>query len=404
MSDISFNPGIPTNPNIFLNGIQGTENIHGTQDSGKVDENLTLTEDAKRTPITTSSPDIETPNPDTFSSFELADVQKKVSETFQFTPEEQKQFDASFKETVANFNASFQETSGTQGTDGTTKTEQTKETQKTDQAPTLEAKTSKVMFDLYEMMALLTECMQKMKDAQREQRKSEMESMVNSIQNQADAQRSAALTGMIAGGIVCLLQVGASAYSAYKTISNTVSDSSIANQYGVKTAATELGEAQTKLNNSVDALKTFNHDHPIPGEDDVPDVPEIAQQRAQLQQNVDTAKAELMAKKISYESKMTEMKNSDEFRALEKSQAKVKAFSDISMAVGNLGQTLIRGGMDIQQAAATAKGADQKKAEEQLAQTKDLMESFQDVINKMLQLLQAVLQAENQSMSDAIHA
>jgi hypothetical protein len=74
------------------------------------------------------------------------------------------------------------------------------------------------------------------------------------------------------------------------------------------------------------------------------------------------------------------------------------------MALGNLGQTLVRGGADMAMADATAKGADEKKAEEQLAETKDLMTSFQDVIEKALQLLQAVQQAENQSMHEAIQA
>ena len=53
---------------------------------------------------------------------------------------------------------------------------------------------------------------------------------------------------------------------------------------------------------------------------------------------------------------------------------------------------------------ATRMGADQQKEQEQLDQTKDLFNQAQNVVNAAVQLMQAVRQAEAQSMRDAIQA
>jgi len=66
----------------------------------------------------------------------------------------------------------------------------------------------RAMFDLYKMMALLVEVAQKQRDATREMRLSENLSIQKSILDQAEAQRTAAITGMIGGAICCALQAG----------------------------------------------------------------------------------------------------------------------------------------------------------------------------------------------------
>ena len=73
--------------------------------------------------------------------------------------------------------------------------------------------TASVMFDIYALMALLVECGQKMRDAARDVRQAENEQVQTSIQNQADAQRTAAMTGLICGVAVCAIQVGLQAYN-----------------------------------------------------------------------------------------------------------------------------------------------------------------------------------------------
>lgn len=49
-------------------------------------------------------------------------------------------------------------------------------------------------------------------------------------------------------------------------------------------------------------------------------------------------------------------------------------------------------------------GAQQKKSEEELDQTKDLFNQAEELVNNVVQLMNAVRQAEMQSMRDAIQA
>ena len=74
----------------------------------------------------------------------------------------------------------------------------------------------RAMFDLYKMMALLVEVAQKQRDATREMRLAENLSIQKSILDQAAAQRSAAVTGMIAGALCCALQSAATFISLYQ--------------------------------------------------------------------------------------------------------------------------------------------------------------------------------------------
>lgn len=400
MADINGISGNTPKWNVILDNLQQANGVQGGNDAGKVeDKNLVLTEKEGQPVHQPSTPQIEQPELQDSSPEDVDSLVTKLgTQVFNFSGEELTEFSDSLHKTINTFKSAAAK--GMQA-DG----EKPAETQQANETPkSPSTNTSKMFFDVYQMLALLAECAQSLKDAARDQRQAEMSAVITSIQNQADAQRSAALTGMIAGGLICAVQLGASGYAAYKTVSNVAADAQLSTQFGVDTAATEMNTAQTELDTARTELNNFNSEHPVPEEGQPPDVPEVAQQRTQLQTRVNEAKANLMDKKISYESKMTAMKNSPEFQALEKSQAWTKAFGEISQAFGNFGQTVVRGAADVQQADATALGANQKKGEEELAQTKDMMESFQGVIDKMLQLLQALQQAENQSMSDAIHA
>ena len=79
-----------------------------------------------------------------------------------------------------------------------------------------DTKTKSLMFDLYKMMALLVEVAQKQRDAMREMRLAENLAVQKSILDQAEAQRTAAMTGMIAGAICCTLQVAATGLAMYQ--------------------------------------------------------------------------------------------------------------------------------------------------------------------------------------------
>ena len=69
-------------------------------------------------------------------------------------------------------------------------------------AETKSRSTGSVMFDLYKLMALLVEVAQSQRDAARDLRSAQSAQIQNSIQSQADTQRSAAMVGLIVG-VVC---------------------------------------------------------------------------------------------------------------------------------------------------------------------------------------------------------
>ena len=69
----------------------------------------------------------------------------------------------------------------------------------------------KVMFDIYALLDLMQEMSQKMRNALREVRQLENQSIQMNIKQQAEVQRRAAVCAAIAGAVVCLVQVGATA-------------------------------------------------------------------------------------------------------------------------------------------------------------------------------------------------
>ena len=76
----------------------------------------------------------------------------------------------------------------------------------------------------------------------------------------------------------------------------------------------------------------------------------------------------------------------------------------INTAIGNMLQSMTQSISGSINSEATRMGAEQQKEQEQLDQTKDLFNQAQNVVNAAVQLMQAVRQAEAQSMRDAIQA
>lgn len=74
-------------------------------------------------------------------------------------------------------------------------------------------KTKGAMFDLYMLMALLVEVAQKQRDASREMRQCENQLIQQSILNQSEQQRTAAITGIIASACCAALQIGVTMYA-----------------------------------------------------------------------------------------------------------------------------------------------------------------------------------------------
>lgn len=99
---------------------------------------------------------------------------------------------------------------------------------------------TQVMFDLYKLMALLVEVAQEQRDAARELRSAASAQVQNAVLAQAEQQRSAALTGMIAGSICCVIQVGFSAGSLVKTAKAFNTQLSAMGESGVTSARQNL--------------------------------------------------------------------------------------------------------------------------------------------------------------------
>ena len=76
----------------------------------------------------------------------------------------------------------------------------------------------------------------------------------------------------------------------------------------------------------------------------------------------------------------------------------------INTAIGNMLQSMTQSISGAITSEATRMGAEQEKEREQLDQTKDLFNQAQSVVDAAVQLMQAVRQAETQSMRDAIQA
>ena len=113
---------------------------------------------------------------------------------------------------------------------------------------------------------------------------------------------------------------------------------------------------------------------------------------------------DLAAAQASYNQTATMLEHSLAYRqgvALE-SESRIKG--DMIMAGGNVVQGLISNITEMVKADATEMGAEQQASQEMLDQAKDLFSQCQSLIDSVVQLMQAVLQAEVQSMRDAIQA
>ena len=188
---ININPNTnAVNWESLLNAIDGATKTEGTQ--GVADTRsvtFTTTVDGVETPVTVKIPD-DLELPATVDSAAIDSLcEKLVKDTgLNFTEEQIKQIHDTLSSTLKQL-------SGAVNTDTNAKT---------------------VMFDLYKLMALLVEVAQKQRDAMREMRLAENLSVQKAILDQAEAQRTAAVTGMIAGAICCAMQVAATGVAMYQ--------------------------------------------------------------------------------------------------------------------------------------------------------------------------------------------
>lgn len=405
-----------------------------------------------------------------------------------------------------------------------------------------------VMFDIYALMALLVECGQKMRDAARDVRQAENVQVQKSIQNQADMQRTAALTGLICAVVVCTIQVGMQGFNLARLGKGVAQQGAARSEAGIENARADLKmaemqakpqDAQTNLqkvaaatdpavkarvegtfNDSattkaafvsnealqqrintnqteLDALTAIqNGQAPVPNaqmsaqnqpgpaqnqqvpaqnqqgpaqnqqasaqNQEAPKLTEAQQARmAELKSQIESdtrlsrmtlderkslfrtqVKAELADIRNNPNSTKAEIKYAEAYAANELAQNSTpqqlagdlalaqsnfsqassmlqhsttylkgvqlestsRIYGDMIMAIGNVAQSCVSSMSQIIGAEATEEGAEQQKSQEMLDQAKDLFSQCQSLIDSVIQLMRAVLQAEVQSMRDAIQA
>ncbi len=346
--------------------------------------------------------------------------------------------------------------------------------------------TGGVLFDVYALMALMLQASQAQRDSARELRLAENMAIQTAIQNQADAQRTSAIAGMVAGLVVCGMQIGLQGLSLSKSIQGVRGQQKAMTESGIDAANKEVQVSQQKLetqaqksemtqgkldlaeqkldvakNNQSAAKQEFNL-----AKQNVADKTAV---RDAAQNKVNNAKGELskaaaekelaaankdlddataardsaktkldkadveleqaqgerdLAAKNHDIEKANTQKAVDEYAGAEKkmghaqnrlqgdtrqlsgrnTETKWHTLGDMVAALGNTAQQAVRGMTEIIQAEATEMGADVKREEHNLDLTRDLFNQAQDVIRAVLSLFSAVIQAETQSMRDAIHA
>ena len=158
--------------------------------------------------------------------------------------------------------------------------------------------------------------------------------------------------------------------------------------------------------------------------------PPAGADKAQLKTDVDTAKNEMEmafameAKYLTKDGAMTPAEQKDlvasararvdvttdrvmhrtDFKAAERKMTMLAGINNINQSIAQVTQAMSANLSATRNAEATRQGADTKKEEEMLDQTKDLFSQEQKLIDQAIQLFSAVIQAENQSMRDAIQA
>ena len=114
--------------------------------------------------------------------------------------------------------------------------------------------------------------------------------------------------------------------------------------------------------------------------------------------------ADLSVAQANYNQANTVMQHDLAYLKGEHIENRAHMFGNMIAALGNVAQGCVSSMSQMISAEATEVGAEQQKAQEMLDQAKDLFSQCQSLIDSVIQLMRAVLQAEVQSMRDAIQA
>ena len=200
-------------------------------------------------------------------------------------------------------------------------------------------------------------------------------------------------------------------------------------QEDVKTADTALANARADYQKTVHGVAEGYRQEYQTAVDRLSNPPE-GSTKAELEANVKTARANLEmayaaeADMLATDGVMTAAQRQDllasaranvdttmdsayrrmDVKALDRKLSTLQGIGNINQAIGGVLQSMTQNLNTVYASDATRQGAETAKEEEMLDQTKDLFSQEQKVIDQVIQLCQAVIQAESQSMRDAIQA
>lgn len=211
-------------------------------------------------------------------------------------------------------------------------------------------------------------------------------------------------------------------------VTTAQNDLNLANQK-VTTTETALTQARSDYQKTVSEIASSYQDKYQNAVDRLTNPPEGAD-KAQLQADVDTAKADMEmafaveADLLSKNGVMTPTEQTNlvsaarakadlatdsayrrmDVKALDTRMTKLMTIGNVNQAMGGVLQSMAQNLSAMRSADATREGAESTKYEEMLDQTKDLFAKAQSLIDQVISLYQSVIQMENQSMRDAIQA
>ena len=200
-------------------------------------------------------------------------------------------------------------------------------------------------------------------------------------------------------------------------------------QEEVKTADTNLANARADYQKTVHGVAEGYRQEYQAAVDRLSNPPE-GSTKAELEANVKTARANMemafaaeadmlttdgvmtaaqrqdlvAASRANVDSTMDSVYRRTDVKALDRRMSTLQGIGNINQAIGGVLQSMTQNLSTVFASDATRQGAETTKQEEMLDQTKDLFKQLQDVIGQVISLCQAVIQAENQSMRDAIQA
>ncbi|MBP5284673.1 MAG: hypothetical protein ILO34_01030 [Kiritimatiellae bacterium] len=110
------------------------------------------------------------------------------------------------------------------------------------------------------------------------------------------------------------------------------------------------------------------------------------------------------AARIKVDDTMDRVYKRADYKLSERKLSTLMGINNINQAAGGVLQSAVQNYSAIKSSDATRQGAETQREEEMLDQTKDLFQQEQKLIDQVVQLFAAVIQAESQSMRDAIQA